>query len=404
MPKRNLTQQFVQSSNLCPADKSKVDYFDTKIPGLVFKALKSGRRTYYLRYQDVRGKTQEKKLGAADRLSLADARQLATERLTTLAMGIDPFEQKKTLKEVPTFAQFVEQSYLPHIKAYKRSWRTDVCLLNKHILPAIGSLHLDEITRRHLVDLFNVNRQTHKPSSTNRLIVLCRYIFNCAMRWETAGATRNPTAGIDLFVENNKRERYLTSEEAARLFETITRSRNPQLKWIVAMLLLTGARKGEVLTARWKDLDLERRIWTVEFNKTGTTRYIPISDGLLEMLSAVEQLRISGCEWLFPNPKTLKPYNNIFNSWDVARKRAGMPELRLHDLRHSFASFLINSGRSLYEVQNILGHTQVKTTQRYAHLTQDSLIAAADTATRSLPSLSTMMPNRASQVALLEAR
>jgi integrase len=159
-----------------------------------------------------------------------------------------------------------------------------------------------------------------------------------------------------------------------------------------------------VLTARWKDLDLERRIWTVEFNKTGTTRYIPISDGLLEMLSAVEQLRIPGCEWLFPNPKTLKPYNNIFNSWDVARKRAGMPELRLHDLRHSFASFLINSGRSLYEVQNILGHTQVKTTQRYAHLTQDSLIAAADTATRSLPSLSTMMPNRASQVALLEAR
>src|SRR5690554_1721231 len=122
MPKKLLTQQFVQNSNLCPDHLTKIDYFDIKVGGLLLKVLKSGRKSYYLRYEDGRGRKQEKKLGSADVLTLSEARQYAQEKQAALAMGINPFEDKKLLKDVPTFAEFVEQSYLPYVKTYKRSW------------------------------------------------------------------------------------------------------------------------------------------------------------------------------------------------------------------------------------------------------------------------------------------
>ncbi|HID00895.1 MAG TPA: site-specific integrase, partial [Piscirickettsiaceae bacterium] len=112
-------------------------------------------------------------------------------------------------------------------------------------------------------------------------------------------------------------------------------------------------------------------------------RHVPLSDGAIALLAQVP--RIEGCEYVFANPDTGRPYTQIFYAWDTARKRAGLDDLRIHDLRHSFASFLVNSGRSLYEVQKILGHTQIKTTQRYAHLSQDSLVSAANCAAKAVP-------------------
>lgn len=175
------------------------------------------------------------------------------------------------------------------------------------------------------------------------------------------------------------------------------------LRYIIAGLLLTGARKRELLDAKWKDFDLEKRIWTVQFNKSGKPRYIPLSDGMLTLLSEIP--RFEYCEWVFPNPATLKPYVHFFRSWDTARKRAGLPDLRIHDLRHTFASFLINSKRSLYEVQRILGHAESKTTQRYAHLSQDSLLEAAGTVPLDVATLSHReMPSDVSDMVLIEAR
>jgi integrase len=168
----------------------------------------------------------------------------------------------------------------------------------------------------------------------------------------------------------------------------VRRSANPMLRYIVPMLILTGARKREVLDARWEDFDRERRIWRIPMTKAGRARHVPLSDGALAVLKAVPP--IPGCGWVFPNPTTHRPYVSIFYAWDTARSRANLSDVRVHDLRHSFASLLINSGRTLYEVQHILGHTQVKTTQRYAHLSQDTLLAAANAATRALQG--TMLP------------
>ena len=388
MPRITLTQSTVEKLT-CQSGKAKTDYFDTKINGLMLKVMSSGNKSYYIRYKNHRCKWTENKLANASTLKLSDARDLAQQKLTMIAMGEDPFDKKKELKDVPTVRQFVDESYLPHAKSYKRSWGTDFSLLKNHILPALGHLHLDEVKRRHLVDLFSQHRQTHKPGSTNRIIILSRYIFNCAIRWEVPGIDKNPTEGIDLFAENNKRERYLSSEEAKRLFDALEQSTSVHLKYIVTMLLLTGARKNEVIHAKWKDFDLEQRIWSIEFNKSGKIRYVPLSDGVLQLLEIIPKEKNN--PYLFPNPKTGKPYVQIFPSWNTARKRAGLEDVRIHDLRHSFASFLINNGRSLYEVQKLLGHTQVKTTQRYSHLSQKSLIAAANTATTALP-LNSMMP------------
>lgn len=203
------------------------------------------------------------------------------------------------------------------------------------------------------------------------------------MEWEVEGVTRNPTAGVPLLTENNNRERYLKDDEALRLFEALEASPNPLLPFIIAMLLLTGARKREVMNARWSDLDLEQCRWRIEFNKTGKTRYVPLSEGMMTLLHKVP--RTAGNDYLFPNPKTGEPFVAITHSWNSARRRAGLADLRIHDLRHSFASYVINAGHSLYEVQKLLGHTQVKTTQRYAHLTHETLLTAADKAANAVP-------------------
>ncbi len=134
------------------------------------------------------------------------------------------------------------------------------------------------------------------------------------------------------------------------------------------------------MDAKWTDFDLERRIWRIPTTKAGKARHVPLADGVMNLLSTMPR----NVDWAFPNPDTGKPYVSIYCAWHTARTKAGLADVRMHDLRHSFASLLINSGRTLYEVQNILGHTQVKTTQRYAHLSQDTLLAAANTATAAI--------------------
>lgn len=381
MPRQKLTQQFVERTT--PPKSGKVDYFDTETPGLCLRIMASGTRTYSLRYRDLRGKQGERKLGSAKVLKLSEAQERVREIQAQLAMGDNPFEKRDLLKKVPTFGDFVARSYLPYIKSYKRSWMTDETLLRLHILPWLGTLHLDEIKKQHVIELLSHHLQTHAPASTNRILILCRYVYSCALKWEVEGVTRNATEGIDLYPVNNQRERYLKEEESVRLFEALEASQNKLLPFIIAMLLLTGARRREVLDAKWSDMDLDSRTWRIEFNKTGKTRYVPLSNGVLSLFEKIPKQ--PGQDYLFLNPQTGKPFVSVFHGWDAARRKAGVPDLRIHDLRHSFASMLVNAGRSLYEVQRLLGHHQVTTTQRYAHLSHDSLMAAADTATSGVP-------------------
>ncbi len=140
------------------------------------------------------------------------------------------------------------------------------------------------------------------------------------------------------------------------------------------LLILTGARKREILDARWEDIDFERKTLMFPVTKSGKPRTVPLSSNALEILKGLPRVN----EFIFPSPKTGKPFVSIFNSWNQARKRAGLEDVRIHDLRHSFASFLVNRGRSIYEVGRLLGHTQIKTTIRYAHLSDQTLVYAVN--------------------------
>ena len=397
----NLTPQIIQSAT-CPEGKAKLDLFDQQCRGLMVEIRPTGRKTFYLRYQDDRKKQRQHRIGDARDISLAKAREEAKKLRARITVGEDINAKKHRLRQIPTVAQLIHERYLPFARTYKRSWTTDEGLLRNHVIPRFGDRYLDQVKKADIIDFISAHLLTHKPGSVNRVIILLRYLFNCAKRWEIPGAERNPTEGIPLLAEDNKKERYLAGDEARWLYDAVCRSENKILKFIVPMLILTGCRKREVLDAKWEDFDFERRLWRIPTTKLGKPRHVPLSDGALSILTNMP--RVKECPWVFANPKTKKPFVSIFSAWDTARSKAGLADVRIHDLRHSFASLLINSGRSLYEVQKLLGHTQIKTTQRYAHLAPETLLEATNAATRAVGSVMGVMPSSVVDVPLVLAQ
>jgi len=378
MTKLCLTPAVIQKS-ICPEGKRRIDLFDTKTKGMIVEVRPSGGKTYYLRFVDRRGRSRQIKLADVRDVSLAQARQLADAMRNRIALGEDPVAEKSLAKSIPTLEEFFYKRYLVFVKTYKKAWDCDESIFRNHILPKIGKKYLDEITKDDIVRLIHDRRAKGcAAGSANRTLVLIRYMFNLALKWETVGMTKNPSAGIVQMDDPPTKERFLTAEEVQRLYEAVCHSDNKILRYIVPMLILTGARKREVLDAKWEDVDVKLGAWRIPMTKSGRPRHVPLSAGVITLLHSIP--RITDCPYIFANPNTAKPYTSIFNSWNSARIEAGLADVRMHDLRHSFASFLVNHGRSLYEVQRLLGHTQIKTTQRYAHLSQDTLMEAASVA------------------------
>lgn len=383
MPKLELTQSFIKISKI-ESSASSVDYYDKKIPGLLLKVLSSGRKTFYIRYKGADGSNCQRKIGNAVILSLTDARELSRRYLAQINLGQDPFFHAP-INHSQSLESFAKDEYMPYVKTYKKSWNMDESRLRNHILPRFGLMHMSDIEKREVVTLINELAENYKPGTINRVVILLRYMFNLAIKWEIKGVTRNPTSDIPLLKENNQNERFLSALDAKALLRAINYSRNIMLKHIVPMLILTGARKREVLDAKWEDFDVDRHIWRIPNTKSGSARIVPLSDTARDLVTRLSQSKC--CDYVFANPNTRKPYISFYYSWHTARKDAGLADLRVHDLRHSFASFLVNAGRSLYEVQTLLGHSQIKTTQRYAHLSSDSLRKASNEISVAVPEL-----------------
>lgn len=376
----------------CAEGSRKTTYRDQRCKGLMLEVRATAGKTWYLRFTDQRGSQRLLRIGDARDIPVAAARKRAEDLRLRIAMGEDPAKKQLDLKQSITFAVFVAEHYLPFVKSYKRSWTADESYLRNHHLPALGSRYLDEITHEDILAFrAGLLASGYAPGTVNRCLVLLRYAFNLAIKWKLPGLEHNPTKDVKLVTDHRKLERYLSAGETHQLYQAVASSDNPVLKYIVSLLILTGARKREVLDARWEHIDRDRRQWLIPLPKGGKPRYIPLSEQALALLDQVAagQQDLFATEpptqgYIFANPKTGKPFVNIFNAWDTARKRAGLPEVRIHDLRHSFASFLVNNGRSLYEVQRILGHQHIRTTQRYAHLSPDTLLEAVDMAGASL--------------------
>ena len=375
MPSVTLDSNVVKTS-VCPEGKGRLDLYDTAISGFILEVRPSGVKTYFLRYRDAYGKQRQQKIGDTKSITFEQAKSVAQTLRAKVVLGENLVIKKQT---IPTIAEFVEEHYLPFIKQYKRGWKTNVSTLRNQVLPEFGHLHLDEITHTSIMKFhYGLREKGYSAVTANSSVSMLRYMFNLAKKWDISGADKNPATGISFFEVNNNRERYLTPQEVQSLNAAIQTSENTQLKYIVALLLFTGCRKRELLDAKWEHFNIERRCWYIPTTKNGKPRHVPLSDAVLDVLNQLP--RFNRCPYLLPNPQTLKPFNTVYYSWNTARCKAGLSDVRMHDLRHSFASFLINSGRSLYEVQNLLGHSQVATTQRYAHLSQETLLDATNAA------------------------
>ena len=376
MPKEKITQQLVNLA-YCEPDKSKVEFFDSNVIGFTLEVRPSGGRTFWLRYRDAYGKQKQYRIGNAADLSVDKARKEAQRLRGEIALGHDPAQARITKKAIITVAE-LGAIYLDYARGRKRSHDIDERYVRIHILPEFGKLRLDQVKQNDVTAWLarKITEQGYAKATVNRLQVILSCMFKLAKRSKMPGADQNPLEGVPLLNPDNERERFLSREEVQRLKKAVDSSENSQLKHIVGLLLLTGARKRELLDAKWEDFDLPRNAWRVPSTKAGKPRSVPLSDDALKIINDLP--RWDNCPFLVPNPLTMKPFHSVFHAWDKARRRAGLADVRCHDLRHQAASNMANAGQSLYAIGQCLGHSQARSTQRYAHLSNETLVAAAN--------------------------
>ncbi len=378
MPKVLLTLDFVSGLGAQVPARGGVTYFDTELVGFVLEHRASGSGTYYFRYTDAGGKVRLCRIGHLGKEALAVARAQAQKLRQLLDAGGDPKRELYRYQDVPTLDLFLAKYYGPYVASRKRCWQVDLGMLHKHVCPEFGGVRLSRITAGDVRRFHQtLHAQGYSPATCNRMLVMLNHVFNCAIRFEVLPPHSNPCKGVEMF-QLQLRERYLRPPELQALFNELDGNRNTMVGQVIRLLLYTGARKREVLDARWSEVDLEHAVLWVppERSKSKRPRPIALSHAALELIRTLP--REPDVPYLFFNPRTRKPPVSIFTAWDSIRRKVGLADLRLHDLRHSYASFLVNAGRSLYEVQRLLGHQDPKVTMRYAHLSQGAMVEAAN--------------------------
>jgi len=374
MPRIPLSAAFCAAA-VCQPGKRKTDYWDTITTGFVLEVRSSGGRSYYCRYFDQGSRARQLLIGGFSDISFDQARKAAKRLRSEVVLGGDPLAAKKVKRAVPTYAELAEQ-HIAHAKTYQKSWWSVAGILTKHLVPKFGRRRIDEITSQEISQFLADKGHEMKPASIAKVRAVMSKSYSLALAWQLPGSERNPVRGVPRPVFDNRCCNYLSAEQAARLLEVASSSPNMRLRSIIELALNTAARISELLHAEWRHIDLERRQWTIPMSKNGRARHVPLSGAAIRV---IEQLpRFDGCPYLVPNPETLKPFVSIKHAWQTVRRNAGLRDLRIHDLRHSAASFMINAGVDLYTVGRVLGHADYKSTMRYAHLANDTLLAAVE--------------------------
>jgi len=359
----------------CELGKKKEVFRCTKQTGFGIEVRESGQKTYWFYYTTAFRKAAQIKIGGYNDITFEVAKRKAKELRSQTVLGGHPAAEKAERKSVPTYAEVARQ-HMEHNETYQKTPHNTERVIRCHVLPRWGKLRLNEITSQAIASWLAELRKTLAPATVEKVRVTMNRSFELAGKWGIPGAQLNPVKAVPRPRFNNKKERFLTAKEVERLVAACKASASTQLAPIVQLLLFTGARKSEILTARWSNVDLEQRALYLPDTKTGKPRYVPLSGDAVEVIKGLR--RWEKCDWLVPNPVTRMPFTDLKNPWSTARKIAGVPDVRIHDLRHSAASFMVNSGVDLYAVGRILGHSSPDTTARYSHLANDTLLSAVE--------------------------
>jgi integrase len=368
--------------------------WDTELTGFGLKVTPSGNRIYVLQYR-IGGRLRRYTIGNhGSPWTPADARTEASRLRGLIAAGIDPAEEKAEARADPTIMELCELYVTEGCATKKPSTLIrDRSRIERHIKPLLGRKRLGAVTRAD-VERFQRDVAAGKTATdaktgfrgraivsggegaARECVVLLGSIFSFAVN--RGLRTENPVRGVKKF-KTRKLERFLSPPELARLGEALTvaeqAGESPVAAAAVRLLMLTGARKSEILGLRWEWIDFERGCLRLPDSKTGA-KAIPLGAPALELLASLP--RIEGNPHVLPGDKPERHLVGLQKAWERIRKRAGLEDVRLHDLRHSFASVAVAGGDSLYLVGKLLGHQQSRTTERYAHLADDPLRAVAD--------------------------
>jgi integrase len=363
------------------ADGKEATLWDREVRGFGIRARPGGTKTYVVRYRPGGGgrsaPLRTLTIGSHGSPWTPDQARAEAKRLLGLVRnGADPAADRSARKQTPTVGDLAARFLVEYAQAKrKRSTAAEYeRILHKLILPALGSRKVTDLTRHEVAKLHHDLRRG--PYQANRTLAVLSKMMNLGERWGLRPDGSNPCRHVERFAER-KRERMLSAEELARLGEALVQyDGSPYVVAAVKLLIFTGARLSEVLGLRWDWVDFSRGEARLPDSKTGAkTLHLP--PPALAVLSGLP--RVDGNPYVVCGRVEGAALVNLETPWRQIRKSAGLDGLRLHDLRHAFASVAASAGMGLPIIGKMLGHTQPATTARYAHLASDPVKAAAAT-------------------------
>jgi integrase len=386
MPRR-LTDQFCKDVPP-PTDKHSVIHYDAPAPkgnnfvaGFGLRMTEAGARSFVLNYRTKEGTSRRYTIGTYGTWSVAAAREEAKKLRREVDAGGDPVKEQRDARGAPTVRDLCERFRAEHMPTRRFSVQRDYRSLTKVIEDEVGNRKVASITRDDMKKLHKkLTFESGTPYRANRVIGAASKMFSLAIIEWGMRPEPNPCRGLERNKES-KRERYLSKEELGRLLDALNAYPIPKFANVFRLLLLTGARAGEAISATWDQFRLEASggVWTKPASSTKVKKdhTIPLSAPARKLLADMHAKREQGEARVFPK---IAEVTKLHPHWAKILAAAKISGLRIHDLRHSYASILASAGTPLLTIGKLLGHEQIATTQRYSHLINDALSKAAETA------------------------
>jgi integrase len=371
-----LTDRVVKSLTR-PLTGNRITY-DDQVPGFGARITAAGAVSFVLNYRR-KGDGRERRhtIGAFPAWGVAAARQRAAELRRAVDSGGDPVGELAAERGAPTVADLCERFTAEHLPKLRPSTATMYRnMIAGEILPALGAMKVAAVEYEHIDRLLS-KISKRAPYMANRVQALLSKAFALAIKWKWR--TDNPVRGVERNQEH-KRKRYLSADELARLTQALNEYHSQEIANVARMLLLSGARKTEVLSATWDQFDWDKGLWKKPGSSTKqkTDHEVPLSAPARQLLAKIREQQEATERFVFPGPGSRGHRTGIKRDWTRLCALAGISGLRVHDLRHSYASQLASAGYSLPVIGALLGHATPATTHRYAHLSHDPLREATE--------------------------